>query len=200
MSNREHLTNITAHSGGTEAETNRQVRSRHRVCRRRRTGTAALVLCSALLGLLPLTGTASAAGRASTAQIDGVAKVDTGNVCTEIDDLFTLTLTGSLEGCWYTTVLEVVQTTPSGGYRERGEETFIGCLADGTNRTCGSFDTTYQFEAKYQTEAPFAEIHGRCQHPIVRGTGGFAGITGRVDFKDDIVNSCFYYRGHIRLG
>lgn len=132
-------------------------------------------------------------------QIDGVAKPDNENVCTEIDSLFRFTMAGSLQGCWYTTSFKVVQTTPSGGYRERGEERFIGCLVDGTNRTCGSFDTSYQFEGKYQTVAPFAEIHGRCQHPIVGGTGGFAGITGRVDFKDDVVNNCFYYRGHIRL-
>lgn len=160
---------------------------------------AALTFCSAMLGLQPLSGAASAAGGSSMTQIDGVAKPDTENVCTEIDSVFKTTMSGSLEGCWYTTAFEVVQSTPSGSYRERGQERFVGCLVDGSNRTCGSFDTTYQFEAKYQTVAPFAEIRGRCQHPIVRGTGGFAGVTGRVDFKDDVVNNCFYYRGHIRL-
>lgn len=142
---------------------------------------------------------AGAANSGGNIQIGGVAKIAAADDCTEIDDLFTLKLAGSLEGCWYTTVLEVVQQTPSGGYQERGNETFIGCLVDGSSRTCGSFDTEYHFEAKFQTQPPFAEIHGRCQHPILRGTGGFAGVTGRVDFKDDVVNSCFFYRGHITL-
>lgn len=129
-------------------------------------------------------------------QIDGVAKIDFAT-CTELASPLTLRMTGSLEGCWYTTSLEVVHTTPSGGYRERGTERFIGCLTTGGSSKCGSFDTTYQFEAKYQTSPPFAEIHGRCQHPIVSGTGDFEGVTGRVDFKDDVQNGCFYYRGHI---
>ena len=129
-------------------------------------------------------------------QIDGVAKIDFAT-CTELASPLTLRMTGSLEGCWYTTSLEVVHTTPSGGYRERGTERFIGCLTTGGSNKCGSFDTIYQFEAKYQTSPPFAEIHGRCQHPIVSGTGDFEGVTGRVDFKDDVQNGCFYYRGHI---
>ena len=46
-----------------------------------------------------------------------------------------------------------------------------------------------------------SEVHGRCQHPIVAGsgTGGFAGATGRADFKDDVVTGEFLYRGHISL-
>jgi hypothetical protein len=44
------------------------------------------------------------------------------------------------------------------------------------------------------------EIFGRCQHPLVAGTGSgvFAGATGRLDFKDEVETGIFYYRGHVR--
>ena len=46
------------------------------------------------------------------------------------------------------------------------------------------------------------EVKGRCQHPIITGsgTGGFAGATGRLDFKDQVSTGRFFYRGHITLG
>ncbi len=44
------------------------------------------------------------------------------------------------------------------------------------------------------------EIHGRCEHRIVGGTGDFAGKKGVILFKDDVVNLKFDYRGHISLG
>ena len=43
------------------------------------------------------------------------------------------------------------------------------------------------------------EIHGRCHHPIVDGTGDFAGATGVLQFKDDVVNLKYDWRGHISL-
>jgi hypothetical protein len=55
----------------------------------------------------------------------------------------------------------------------------------------------------YTVEADFTvEIHGRCQHPITAGsgTGAFAGVTGRLDFKDDVDKATFYYHGHLTLG
>ena len=47
-----------------------------------------------------------------------------------------------------------------------------------------------------------SELHGRCQHPLVEGsgTGGFAGATGRLDFKDEVATGLYFYRGHIKLG
>jgi hypothetical protein len=44
------------------------------------------------------------------------------------------------------------------------------------------------------------EVRGRCQHPIVSGSGGFAGATGRVDFKDIVEDPITYvYRGYTNL-
>lgn len=103
-----------------------------------------------------------------------------------------LVISGSLEGCWYTNVL-TSKTTPSGVYLETGEELFVGEL----NGIEGTFSTTYRFEAKLLPDG--TEIRGRCQHPIVAGTGTgvFADATGIILFKDAPPE--FFYRGHISL-
>ena len=67
----------------------------------------------------------------------------------------------------------------------------------------GTFTTNYRFQGKYEPPGFVVEIFGRCQHPIVAGsgTGGFEGAEGRIDFKDIIGDPIVYvYRGHIRLG
>ena len=106
-------------------------------------------------------------------------------------------MNGSLVGCWYTHV-ENAETTPGGVYHESGTELFVGQLDGGP---AGTFTTTYKFEAKLNSDG--AEVRGRCQHRIVSGsgTGGFAGATGRVDFKDIIIGKSvtYEYRGHISL-
>ena len=105
-------------------------------------------------------------------------------------------MTGSLEGCLYTKVI-TSKATPGGVYLESGEEVFVGSLDGGP---VGTFATTYKFESKFDSGV---ELHGRCQHPIVKGsgTGGFEGATGRLDFKDIIGDSLttYVYRGHIQL-
>ena len=108
---------------------------------------------------------------------------------------YALVMTGDLEeGCLYAFV-ETQESSPSGTYRETGTETFVA--SDGS----GTFSTTYRFEAKYEDVDNLAgEIFGRCQHPIVEGsgTGIFEGVTGRLDFKDDVETGNFLYRGHLR--
>jgi hypothetical protein len=142
---------------------------------------------SAVLLALPV------AASAGTTQIDGVQVFDAGNVCPE-QSLGTFTMTGSLVGCWYTDTLQA-KVNPSGTVQASGTEHFVGCL-NGT--ICGSFSTTFTFTGKYEGPPTFAEIHGRCHHPIVSGTGGFAQATGVVDFKDDVSTpGLSYYRGHI---
>jgi hypothetical protein len=127
-------------------------------------------------------------------QISGVGYLDEFDVCDSgsVGADFAIILTGDLEGCLYVFV-ETARFTPSGTYVETGRELFVG--VDGT------FRTTYRFEAKYVDPANLiGEIFGRCQHPIVNGsgTGLFEGVTGRIDFKDDIEAGNFPYRGHLR--
>jgi len=145
---------------------------------------------------------AAAPAQAKNSQIDGTAFFDStpGVSCPapppEYDSYPALVMQGSLEGCWYTHI-EQARTTNGNVYLEQGRELFVGSLDGGPE---GSFTTTYRFEAKLAADG--TEVRGRCQHPIVRGsgTGGFAGATGRLDFKDIIGEEITYvYRGHISL-
>lgn len=149
----------------------------------------------------------AAPGSAATNQLSGVAVFDTTGVCPEpptgyedFTDLPPLVMTGSLEGCWYTKILTTKDNgAPSGIYQERGEEVFVGSLNGGPE---GTFAATFKFTSKWDPDVSTgSEVHGRCQHPIVAGsgTGGFAGATGRVDFKDEVTTGEFLYRGHISL-
>ncbi len=110
---------------------------------------------------------------------------------------YALILDGDLEGCLYTFV-KTAKSSPSGTYRETGREIFVA--SDGS----GTFKMTYRFEAKYEDlDDPATEIFGRCQHPIVKGsgTGVFEGVTGILFFKDVIEagnDPYFPYRGHLR--
>ena len=111
-----------------------------------------------------------------------------------------LVLTGSLEGCLYAKVI-TSKETPSGVYLETGEEVIVGSLNGGP---MGTFTTTYRFESKWDPDiSTGVEVHGRCQHPIVggSGTGGFEGATGRLNFKDIMGDTVtpYVYRGHISL-
>ena len=112
---------------------------------------------------------------------------------------YAILMDGDLQGCLYTDV-QTAKSSPSGTYRETGTELFVGSYLDES----GTFETTYRFEAKYEDVAnPATEIFGRCQHPIVRGsgTGVFEGVTGILLFKDVLEageDPYFPYRGHLR--
>ncbi|MDX1450889.1 MAG: hypothetical protein R3246_17700 [Acidimicrobiia bacterium] len=122
-------------------------------------------------------------------------------------NMFTIELTeGNLQGCWYT-VVDDWKFSPNEDaspvvYLEWGREVFDGQLLDDDGAVIGSgtFETTYRFSSKWTDATLAVEIHGRCQHPLVAGsgTGVFEGMTGRVDFKDDVVTGDLNYRGHLK--
>ncbi len=144
------------------------------------------------------------AGNAATTQLSGEAYYDAVQCpapppgYADFTSYPGLVMTGSLEGCLYTGEF-TSKTTPSGVYLESGEEVFVGSLDGGP---VGTFATTYKFEGKFDP-ASGVQRHGRCQHPIVEGsgTGGFEGATGQLNFKDIIGDSVttYDYRGHISL-
>lgn len=121
-----------------------------------------------------------------------------GDICEPLDGEFAaysdfvMRIEGDLTGCWYQLVDDYTMT-PSGAYKEHGREVFV---ADGTGDV---FQLTYTFTGKFDADGN--EIHGRCQHKIVAGSGTrvFEGATGRIDFKDDVDAGINYYRGHIKL-
>jgi hypothetical protein len=154
------------------------------------------VLVTATLLALILAAPAALAGGAT--QTSGAAFFDELGTCDDPEGAgadFALTMTGDLQGCLYT-FIETAESSPSGTYRETGTELFVA--SDGVSM----FETTYRFEAKYEDVSdPATEIFGRCQHPIVEGsgTGIYAVVTGIVFFKDDVEAGNFRYRGHLRF-
>ncbi len=157
---------------------------------------AAVAVAATVTALAP-----AATSSAGNEHFEAVGEVaGPGSECDDPNSVFTIELSGGLEGCWYTAGFETTVDTPSGVYQEVGEEWFVGCLVqDGEEIACGTFDTTYRFTAKFTEDG---QQHGRCQHPIVKGsgTGDFEGATGRVDFKDNVALGNFDVRGHIGLG
>jgi hypothetical protein len=152
------------------------------------------MLATATLLALILAAPAAPAGGAT--QISGVTLFDEADTCdsASVGADFALLMTGDLDGCLYTFV-QTAQSSPSGTYRETGTELFVD--SDGTS----TFETTYRFEAKYEDVDNLAgEIFGRCQHPIVEGsgTGIYEGVSGQLFFKDDVEAGTFPYRGHLR--
>ena len=149
-----------------------------------------VILVAAVLATPASAGTTQVSG---SAVFNDACQPPVGSPPGNLGDYSPIDLSGSLDGCWYTYV-SASQFNPSGTYIEQGTEIFVGCL-DGT--TCGTFETIYTFTAKYVDDTFAEEIHGRCEHSIVGGTGDFAGAKGVILFKDDVVNLDFDYRGHV---
>jgi hypothetical protein len=174
-----------------------------RIMKRRLTILTLTALAAvALIGVVS-TAPSPALAQGAT-QISGVAVFDDPDpeaaVCAPVPDPYdyALVMSGDLTGCLYTDVGSA-ESSPSGTYRETGTELFVGSYLLGEP---GTFETTYRFEAKYEdVDNLLGEIFGRCQHPIVEGsgTGGFEGVSGRLDFKDDVETGEFLYRGHLRF-
>lgn len=131
-------------------------------------------------------------------QISGIGSYAAPGQCTDPEGQgadFALIMTGAFSGCHYVFV-ESARCSPGGAYAETGTEIFVGIY----NGQAGTFRTTYLFTGTYQ-DCPnlVGEIAGRCEHPIVAGsgTGIFEGVRGRFDMKDDIEAGNFPYRGHL---
>ena len=153
-----------------------------------------LLMATMALTLLVASGVALAGG---ATQISGVASYADPGECVDPEGAgatyVPLDMTGDLDGCLYTFVDTTdTDSSPSGTYRETGTEIFVA------SNGAGTFETTYRFEGKYDLAG--VEIFGRCQHPIVEGsgTGIFQGVSGILLFKDDIEAGNFPYRGHLQ--
>jgi hypothetical protein len=173
-----------------------------------------LVIPTALITALVCAGAALAHG--SAVRVSGIqAPADTtagarGNPCAAVDPETGVApaqsnaMAGSLIGCWYTDTFHTIVSTRNGLTIATGTEHFVGCLDLDRTGACadgdptGTLALTYKFEGKFDT-ATQNEIAGRCQHKIVSGTAGFAGATGRIDFRDNVTNGTSNYRGHITL-
>ena len=113
-------------------------------------------------------------------------------------------MTGGLLGCWYITDFVEEGSHPSGTASFSGAELFVGCIDLDGNSACsgnenGTFRTTFTFTAKFATTDPFAELFGRCHHPIVSGEGVFANARGEISFHDNVADGTADYSGPILL-
>lgn len=137
-------------------------------------------------------------------KVSGIAYLDPKDVCNAASQGadWWIAMTGDLEGCWYGLVDDYSCT--DGNYLESGKELFIGTYKGKS----GSFWTTYDAQAKYEGCTPDgtpagAQLSGGCQHYIVAGsgTGGFTGVTGRIDFVDNVeadpIN--YSYAGYLKF-
>ena len=156
----------------------------------------ALALTIALVAAKDVSAAPSTELAGGATQISGVGSYDARCVPESVEGAnYVILMTGDLQGCLYT-FIETAESSPSGTFRETGTELFVA--SDGVSM----FETTYRFEAKYEDVSdPATEIFGRCQHPIVEGsgTGIYAVVTGIVFFKDDVEAGNFRYRGHLRF-
>jgi hypothetical protein len=144
-----------------------------------KTRLAARATVAAMLLALALPAAVGAASNGAVA-VSGVQRAY--GTCGDQGDGYEMR--GDLQGCWW-----ITEFNPNPRFddkhngRATGTELFVGWIGD----RYGSFETTFQYTAKM--DGPWlssAEIHGRCHHPIVAGTGkgDFAGITGEISFKD----------------
>ena len=162
-------------------------------------------LLGVVMACLMAMGLVAPANAAGTTQISGSGSYETeknecGDAPDGFDDYPGLIVKGDLDGCIFTDVLTARDLgAPSGIYLETGREMFVGTV----NGVEGTFQMAYRFESKWNPDVLTGpEVHGRCQHPIVAGSGTdvFAGVTGRLDFKDEVSTGMYFYRGHINFG
>ena len=161
----------------------------------------ALVVLALASLVLTLAAPAWAAPAAKNTQVSGVGVPgvwgDPG--CTDpdySDATYAIAMTGDLKGCVYGYELEA-KVLDNGIFQTRDQEFFVGEW-DGKE---GTWEMREHFTSKW--DPTFTDQkYGRCQHPIVKdsGTDDFEGITGRIDFKDDVDLGVADYRGHLKLG
>jgi hypothetical protein len=158
---------------------------------------------------------AAASASASPVRLTGIQSPpdktagQVGDPCRTLDPLtgrapaLANTMAGSLIGCWYTDNFNLVHSSANGAILAIGTEHFVGCLDADRNRTCagrdprGTLALVYAFEGRFDQHGH--ELSGGCQHPIMSGTGAFAGARGRIDFKDNVKAGTSSYHGLLTL-
>ncbi len=94
---------------------------------------------------------------------------------------------GGLIGGWQVTDFKELETSPL--YHAEGTEAFKGCLDRRRDRSCkgdpsGTLSFTFEYWALFASEDPASLVWGACWHPVVSGTGDFAGAQGVLVFAD----------------
>jgi hypothetical protein len=103
------------------------------------------------------------------------------------EDAGTFKMRGGLIGRWAITSFEELETSPI--YHGRGTELFRGCLDRRHDRSCkrdpsGTLSFNFDYWALFASADPESLVWGSCWHPIVEGTGDFAGAHGVLTMVD----------------
>jgi hypothetical protein len=117
---------------------------------------------------------------AATYQVAGKQRVVDADAGTSI-------MTGGLRGAWKITSFEEV--APSPYYEAKGTESFKGCIDRRRDRSCkgdpsGTLAFEFRYWATYGSADPASLVWGACWHPVVSGTGAFAGAQGALAMVD----------------
>ena len=101
---------------------------------------------------------------------------------------------GGLVGKWRFTSFKEAPIAGSPYFHATGTELFKGCLNRGRDRSCrgdlsGTLSFTFEYWALFASPDPESLVWGGCWHPIVEGTGDFAGAQGVILFADTRVKS-----------
>ena len=137
------------------------------------------MLATALLGCALLAGSASAK---TTYTLSGKQLVVN-------EDKGIYKMRGSLIGPWTTTSFQEAPIPQSPYFHATGTEKFRGCLNRGRDRSCkgdprGTLSFTFEYWALFGSEDASSLVWASCWHPVVRGTGDFAGASGVLTFVD----------------
>jgi hypothetical protein len=118
----------------------------------------------------------------------GAATYQVAGKQTVIDaDAGTSTMSGGLLGAWKITSFEQVALSPY--YEAKGTESFEGCIDRRRDRSCkgdpsGTLAFEFSYWATYGSADPASLVWGACWHPVVGGTGAFAGAQGALTMVD----------------
>jgi hypothetical protein len=141
------------------------------------------------IALLAATSLAVAASSASAA--DGAAAPITvkGTQTVVNESLGKYTVQGDLLGTWNVTAFTPNYQGPDGQFVGSGKEVFTGCRDADRSGACdaaepkGSIRFSFVYWATYDPKTE-ALVKGQCVHPVLGGTGPFAGIKGVIHMKD----------------
>jgi hypothetical protein len=153
-------------------------------------------LATALLGLAICCALTAASAQAKVVSVSGTQTVVD-------EEAGTYRMEGDLVGGWKITSFKELATSPL--YQAKGTEAFRGCIDRGHDGSCTG-DPSGKLRLRFRYWALFASDEslraGACWHPIVGGSGAFAGARGAFQMLDAPTATGVetHYVGRIRMG
>jgi hypothetical protein len=138
---------------------------------------------AAVLAAASLAGSASAATTAAAP----ITVKGTQTIVNEAKGKFAMQ--GDLVGTWNMTAFATHYEGPDGQFVGSGKELFSGCRDADRSGGCdaaepkGTIRFTFVYWAKFDPKSK-ALVTGQCVHPVLGGTGAFAGVKGVIHMLD----------------